>query len=109
MHEKARKWQKRAADAAARERLDPSEVEAYIDLHELSVHEALTVVQQGVRRWASSSPELRAPLAIITGRGAHSRRQQAVIRPAVARMLAQQGFVVDADSDPGQLLVKRRR
>lgn len=113
MHDKARVWQARAADAAARERLDPGEVDAYIDLHELSVHEALTVVQEGVRRWAAAplpaGRERRAPLAIVTGRGAHSRNNASVLRPAVARMLVQRGLVVDADTDAGQLLVRQRR
>lgn len=113
MHDKARVWQARAADAAARERLDPGEVGAYIDLHELSVHEALTVVQEGVRRWAAAplpaGRERRAPLAIVTGRGAHSRNNASVLRPAVARMLVQRGLVVDADTDAGQLLVRQRR
>ena len=80
-----------------------------IDLHGLTVHEALTVVAQHVARWQSTplgEARSRPPLEIITGRGVHSRHSVSVIRPAIERYLRQRGFRVDTVSNAGALYVK---
>ena len=112
----ARRWQLRAASAlveqrriATQPRRDADTAEE-IDLHGLTAHEAVTVVQAALARWRSSPiPEgrsRRAPLHIVTGRGIHSRNNMAVVRPAVVRFLTQQGVSFDTRLDPGILVVR---
>lgn len=112
----ARRWQLRASCALVdQRRLDAQSSGHYsgavdrIDLHGLTVHEALTVVARNVARWQSAplgEARSRPPLEIITGRGVHSRHSVSVIRPAIERYLSQRGFRVDAASNAGVLYVK---
>lgn len=112
----ARRWQLRASCALVdQRRLDAQSSGHYngaadrIDLHGLTVHEALTVVAQNVARWQSTplgEARSKPPLEIITGRGVHSRHSVSVIRPAIERYLSQRGFRVDAASNAGVLYVK---
>ena len=112
----ARRWQLRASSALVdQRRLDAqssghdSRAADRIDLHGLTVHEALTVVAQHVARWQSTplgEARSRPPLEIITGRGVHSRHSVSVIRPAIERYLRQRGFRVDTVSNAGALYVK---
>lgn len=109
----ARRWQMRAASALVEQRQTDlaidgrlSEMER-IDLHGLTVHEALTVVQQKLAR--SRSGGARTFLEIITGRGVHSRHNVSVLRPALVRYLQQRGYTVDSSSNPGALYVKQVR
>ena len=81
-----------------------------IDLHGLTVHEALSVVGQRVQVWRQAplgEDGVRLPLEIVTGRGVHSRNHVSVVRSAVVRMLGQRGLRVDT-SDAGVLYVKTR-
>ncbi|WFD01977.1 hypothetical protein MOBT1_000660 [Malassezia obtusa] len=108
----ARRWQMRAASALVEQRQTDytgsydSDLER-IDLHGLTVHEALTVVQRKLQR--SSAAPGRAFLEIVTGRGVHSRHNVSVIRPAIVRYLNQRGYTVDSTSNPGVLYVKQAR
>lgn len=113
----ARRWQMLASCALVdQRRLDSSATHGgathggeRIDLHGLTVHEALTVVAQNVARWQSTplgEARHRAPLEIVTGRGVHSRHNMSVLRPAIVRYLSQRGWRVDDTSDPGVLYVK---
>lgn len=107
----ARRWQMRAASA----QVDQSVVSGVrggdrIDLHGLTVHEALSVVGQRVQVWRQAplgEDGVRLPLEIVTGRGVHSRNHVSVVRSAVVRMLGQRGLRVDT-SDAGVLYVKTR-
>ncbi|WFD30366.1 hypothetical protein MSPP1_001385 [Malassezia sp. CBS 17886] len=117
----ARRWQMRAATARAEQTLSTMEpaggrrvgkAPTRIDLHQLTVHEALTVVAHSVGHWQATQHDrdghsTRAPLEIVTGRGLHSRHHTAVIRPAVIRLLQQRGHTVDATSHEGVVYVKR--
>lgn len=108
----ARRWQMRAASALVDQRradavsAGTQEMER-IDLHGLTVHEALTVVQHTLRQTTTSTG--RTFLEIVTGRGVHSRHNASVIRPAIIRLLNQRGYTVDASTNPGVLYVKHAR
>lgn len=117
----ARRWQLRAAAALVEQRrqedvhrrVGGQVASERIDLHGLTVHEALTVVSQALARWhaqdpAASDAHARLPLEIVTGRGLHSRHHVSVVRPAVIRYLTQRNLRVDSTSDDGVLFVKAR-
>lgn len=60
-----------------------------IDLHGVTVHQALSITRQSLNTWWSKNqfrPSI-APLHLITGVGRHSKGQIALIRPAVLAML----------------------
>ncbi|EPQ32234.1 uncharacterized protein PFL1_00431 [Pseudozyma flocculosa PF-1] len=79
-----------------------------IDLHGVTVHEALSIVREQVTRWyarPSTSGHL-APFKIITGVGRHSPHQIAVLRPAVAKMLEREGWRYDVDHSRGIIIVR---
>ncbi|WFC97852.1 hypothetical protein MYAM1_000573 [Malassezia yamatoensis] len=109
----ARRWQMRAASALVEQRQTDAMAGGHasdmerVDLHGLTVHEALTVVQQVLARSSRSSG--RTFLEIVTGRGVHSRHNVSVIRPAIVRYLQQQGYTIDSTSNPGVLYVKQTR
>ena len=117
----ARRWQLRASCALVEQRRLAADVNTAtrgtikeggsdrIDLHGLTVHEALMAVSHNIARWQSTplgEAKVRAPLEIVTGRGMHSRHNVSVLRPAIVRYLTQRGFKVDATSDAGVLYVK---
>ena len=109
----AQQWQMRAASALVEQRRTESTGSETLDLHGLTVPEALSVVQRCLTRWQgtplSEGYSRRAPLHIVTGRGIHSHNRLAVVRPAVQRLVLQQGFACDTNSDPGVLVVRDRR
>ncbi|PWZ00908.1 hypothetical protein BCV70DRAFT_199276 [Testicularia cyperi] len=82
-----------------------------IDLHGVTVHEALSIVREQVTRWyASPRTGLNPPpFKIITGVGRHSPHQIAVLRPAIAKMLDREGWRHDVDHSSGIILVRGAR
>lgn len=89
----------RSAAAAAERDVDtsgrPGDI---VDLHGVTVHEALTIARQSLDEWwpralrsqgvgGGRTPSSTPPLHIITGVGRHSRGHVALIRPAVLAML----------------------
>ncbi|GAA5852266.1 hypothetical protein JCM8547_006718 [Rhodosporidiobolus lusitaniae] len=73
-----------------------------IDLHGLTLSQALTVVDDACNDWWSSSrcSFSPTPLRIITGVGRHSRNQRAVLAPAVTRHLDKNGWRWKWDDGP---------
>lgn len=80
-----------------------------LDLHGLTVAEAVELVKEGVNQWWSRST-MRAgrtkikPLSIVTGIGKHSDHGQSRLYPAVLGLLTREGWKVDTMSR-GSLLV----
>lgn len=80
-----------------------------LDLHGLTIAEAVELVREGVNQWWSRST-MRAgrtkikPLTIVTGLGRHSDHGQSRLYPAVLGLLTREGWKVDAFSR-GSLLV----
>ncbi|KAJ1030525.1 hypothetical protein NDA16_001434 [Ustilago loliicola] len=79
-----------------------------IDLHGVTVHEALSIVREQVTRWyARPGPGMNPPpFKIITGVGRHSPHQIAVLRPAIAKMLDREGWRYDVDHSRGVITVR---
>ena len=121
---KARAWDLRAAQALVDERRvakigllrsstghDGPGKGDEIDLHGLTVHEALSVTRRCVNQWyaqpaiASTGGSLK-PLSIITGVGRHSMNQVALIKPAVVKMLEREGWRYDVDHHRGVITVR---
>ena len=82
-----------------------------IDLHDFILATALVAVKFELeqRRLGRQVLGGSANLAIITGRGAHSKDGEAVIKPAVAAMLAEPEYcglgATEDPSNPGRLLI----
>lgn len=79
-----------------------------LDLHGLSVHEALVVVKQGVNAWYSGtrmleSGSLVTPFRVVTGLGTHSVNGEARLLPAVRKYLEREGWKVTVSG--GSILV----
>ncbi|CDS00670.1 uncharacterized protein SPSC_02315 [Sporisorium scitamineum] len=79
-----------------------------IDLHGVTVHEALSIVREQVTRWyARPGPGMNPPpFKIVTGVGRHSPHQIAVLRPAIAKMLDREGWRYDVDHQRGYITVR---
>ncbi|KAJ9477098.1 Smr domain-containing protein [Pseudozyma hubeiensis] len=79
-----------------------------IDLHGVTVHEALSIVREQVTRWyARPGPGMNPPpFKIVTGVGRHSPHQIAVLRPAIAKMLDREGWRYDIDHQRGYIVVR---
>ena len=79
-----------------------------IDLHGVTVHEALSIVREQVTRWyARPGPGMNPPpFKIVTGVGRHSPHQIAVLRPAIAKMLDRDGWRYDIDHQRGYITVR---
>ncbi|PWN48482.1 hypothetical protein IE53DRAFT_319303 [Violaceomyces palustris] len=78
-----------------------------IDLHGVTVHEALTIVRENVTQWYSRpGSKSIAPFKIITGVGRHSPHQIAVLKPAVAKMLEREGWRIEVDHHRGIITVR---
>ena len=79
-----------------------------IDLHGVTVHEALSIVREQVTRWyARPGPGMSPPpFKIVTGVGRHSPHQIAVLRPAIAKMLDREGWRYDVDHQRGIITVR---
>lgn len=79
-----------------------------IDLHGVTVHEALSIVREQVTRWyAKPGGGLNPPpFKVVTGVGRHSPHQIAVLRPAIAKMLDREGWRYDVDHQRGIITVR---
>lgn len=122
---KARAWELRAARALVKRRqaaVEGREVTTTVDLHNLTVSQALTVSKESVNSWWASGTfafilfaaisVLNAhrtaphplPLRVVTGAGTHSSHGRPVIGPAVAKMLEREGWQFKRDG-AGVLIV----
>ncbi|WVQ65707.1 uncharacterized protein L199_003885 [Kwoniella botswanensis] len=89
-----------------------------IDLHNLTINEALTIVNEQLDRWWKVEKERRLErwkiteqgrFIIITGVGRHSINNKGVLGPAVSNDLERKGWKVDrGDSERGYLVVRGR-
>ncbi|WWC88466.1 uncharacterized protein L201_003377 [Kwoniella dendrophila CBS 6074] len=89
-----------------------------IDLHNLTINEAITVVNEVLNNWWMHEKEIRlerwkkqeeGKFIIITGVGRHSVNNKGVLGPAVAGDLEKNGWKVDrGDSERGYLVVRGR-
>ncbi|GAA5998618.1 uncharacterized protein JCM10292_002827 [Rhodotorula paludigena] len=96
-----RKWDDRAARVAVGERRakhDPNTV----DLHGLTLAQALSIVDEAVNSWwtAARDTEYPVPLRIVTGVGRHSRNNTPILAPAVAKHLDREGWRWKWDDGP---------
>lgn len=116
---KARAWSLRAAQALVQERVHMSRSGGSgatggtraggdrIDLHGLTVHEALTITRDALAAWwGKRDSGNKMPLTIVTGVGRHSRGNVAVIRPAVLGMLKRDGWRIDENAGQGLVTVR---
>ncbi|KAJ3035183.1 hypothetical protein HDV00_004252 [Rhizophlyctis rosea] len=93
---KMAEWNDQAAKAVIERNRQRQNNDPYIlDLHELTVREALDYVSEAVNEWfshegASTSP--RKPLKIIAGAGHHTRNGVRKLYPAVFGYLRQKGW-----------------
>ncbi|KZT59457.1 hypothetical protein CALCODRAFT_516070 [Calocera cornea HHB12733] len=97
LEEQSREWALKAARLQVQQQQQRNKDLHTIDLHGLTLHEALHVVKEGVNAWYSSSGSGYAPnhsLTIVTGLGKHSPGQQAVLGPAVFKALEKDGWRV---------------
>ncbi|GAA5841044.1 hypothetical protein JCM11251_006793 [Rhodosporidiobolus azoricus] len=96
-----RRWEEEAARMTVGERRAITGHNV-IDLHGLTLSQALTVVDEACNNWWASSRESFSPppLRIITGVGRHSRNQRAVLGPAVTKHLDKHGWRWKYDDGP---------
>ncbi|KAL7417036.1 hypothetical protein BDY24DRAFT_376372 [Mrakia frigida] len=68
----------------------------YIDLHGLTAYQALSIVREAVHSWwdTRTTTPPSPVFTIITGVGRHSPGQRAVLAPAVAKMLLDDGWKI---------------
>ncbi|KAG9295751.1 hypothetical protein G9A89_008979 [Geosiphon pyriformis] len=97
-------WNLRAARSSVKRHRDASGDHNLLDLHGLSVKEALTVVKEGLEQWYSSVAGRDKPLKIVTGQGNHSPNGIAKLPPAIARMLDKENW--DVVTNQGYFLVR---
>lgn len=82
-----------------------------VDLHGVTVREALSIVQDELNAWwglPSSSAAAKRSLTIVTGAGKHSPGQVAVLTPSVAKFLSREGWKADVDRARGVIVVRGR-
>ncbi|SCV74854.1 BQ2448_7883 [Microbotryum intermedium] len=117
---KRKVWAERKAVALVRERAlkDGMGGGRGIDLHGLTMNEAMAVTRESLEEWWSSvnhgalSPP---PLRIITGVGKHSTNKVAILLPAVIKLLDREGWNWSYDNGfggagaRGAVLVKGRK
>ncbi|WVQ96435.1 hypothetical protein IAU59_003540 [Kwoniella sp. CBS 9459] len=90
-----------------------------IDLHHMTVNEAITIVAEIIEPWWTAEKEARAErwkareegkLVIITGVGRHSVGNKGVLGPAVSGFLDKDGWRIErGDSERGFLVVWGRK
>lgn len=93
-----------------------------IDLHHLTVNEAVSVAEKAVDKWWINEREQRAEgwgakgkqsqgrLVIVVGAGRHSAGNRGVLGPAVAGHLDKAGWRVDkGETSRGYLVVHGRK
>ncbi|OWT39869.1 hypothetical protein C362_02365 [Cryptococcus neoformans Bt1] len=128
--ERIRNLEMRAAELVIASQLDsrparPSREEnrsKMIDLHHLTVNEAVSVAEKAVDKWWINEREQRAEgwgakgkksqgcLVIVVGAGRHSAGNRGVLGPAVAGHLDKAGWRVDkGESSRGYLVVHGRK
>ncbi|CAO1614681.1 unnamed protein product [Sympodiomycopsis kandeliae] len=81
-----------------------------VDLHGVTVREALSIVQDELNQWWSlpSGANTKRSLTIITGAGKHSPNQVAILTPSVAKYLQREGWKADVDRSRGVITVRGR-
>ncbi|OCF37243.1 hypothetical protein I316_01151 [Kwoniella heveanensis BCC8398] len=90
-----------------------------IDLHHMTVNEAITVVSEIIEPWWAAEKEARAErwkareegkMVIVTGVGRHSVGNKGVLGPAVSGFLDKEGWRIErGDSERGFLVVWGRK
>jgi len=107
LEKQAREWELRAARATVDERRRQARSLQSVDLHGLTVQQALTVTSECLTAWWAS-PNGPPSLNIVTGAGKHSAGQNPVILPAVKKLLERERYDYRFDGDRfhrGSLLV----
>ncbi|GAA5825033.1 hypothetical protein JCM3770_007378 [Rhodotorula araucariae] len=96
-----RKWEERVARAAVSERRAKTGTNT-VDLHGLTLAQALTIVDEACNTWWTNARDTLhpEPLRIITGVGRHSRNGTPVLGPAVAKHLDREGWRWKWDDGP---------
>jgi len=97
LEDESREWAMKAARLQVRQQQNRNNDLYTIDLHGLTLQEALHVARDGVNAWYSSSSSGYAPghsLTLVTGLGKHSVNQQSVLGPAVYNALEKDGWRV---------------
>lgn len=82
-----------------------------IDLHGVTVREALSIVGQELNNWWSRPTSVgsrKEAMTIITGAGRHSPNQVAILTPSVARYLQREGWRAEVDRTRGVITVRGR-
>lgn len=87
-----RLWEERAAFALVNERKVKASAVNSIDLHHLTVQQALRVTKESCNAWLSSPAYPQTPLRIIIGIGRHSAGNAPVLKPAVTKFLDRNGW-----------------
>lgn len=98
----AREWELRGARLLVGEQLESSR--STIDLHYMSVEQAVTIARETASRWSAAGDG--GTLVIITGKGIHSAGHRGVLGPAVQRALTAEGYRVTRQE--GYLAVRSR-
>lgn len=98
----AREWELRGARLVVNEQLEQSR--STIDLHHMSVDQAVTIAKETAGNWAKTGDG--GVLVIITGKGIHSAGHRGVLGPAVQRALVAEGYRVTKQE--GYLAVRCR-
>lgn len=114
---KGRAWQLRAAEELVahrrRTRADTGSDRGAgtVDLHGVTVREALSIVSEELNKWwslPSGGGNRREALTIVTGAGRHSPNQVAILTPSVAKYLQREGWRADVDRQRGVIVVRGR-
>ncbi|EMR08212.1 hypothetical protein PNEG_03381 [Pneumocystis murina B123] len=79
-----------------------------IDLHGLTIAEAIPLVKKAVAQWWSHEQKLQTdiptPLEIITGAGLHSKNKLPKIKPSILQLLNKEGWLIE--EKPGKIIVQ---
>lgn len=79
-----------------------------IDLHGLTITEAIPLVKKVITQWWNHEKihrkDIPIPLEIITGAGFHSKNGQPKIKPAVLQFLNKEGWLID--ENPGKIIIR---
>ncbi|CAG8440053.1 13068_t:CDS:2 [Ambispora leptoticha] len=104
-------WNLRAVRSVVKRDSEANKDHILLDLHGLTVAEALTVVKEGLAQWSKGTKQRShspiKPLKIVTGLGNHSPNGVAKLPPAVARMLSRDKW--DVVRHQGYFLVRGRQ
>jgi len=117
---KSRAWNLKAAELLVEQRKRPdysggrhsdhsSRNGVVLDLHGVTVREALSIVGDELNAWWSRPiGDRKGSLTIITGAGRHSPNQVAILTPSVARYLTKEGWKAEVDRNRGVIVVRGR-